>query len=64
MHKESLKDRTMALTFTKIENGERVAELRDLSIDEAAAAVYEAMHGTPYQTPVAADTHAEQPLAA
>ena len=58
----------MALTFTKIENGERVAELRDLSIDEAAAAMYEAMHGTPYQAPVAqrqtADTHAEQPLAA
>lgn len=54
----------MALTFTKIENGERVAELRDLSIDEAAAAMYEAMHGTPYATPLAADTHAEQPLAA
>jgi hypothetical protein len=57
----------MALTFTKIENGRRT-ELRDLSTDEAAAAMYEAMHGTPYQAPTAlretADTHAEQPLAA
>jgi hypothetical protein len=54
----------MALTFTKIENGERVAELSNLSVDEAAVAMYEAMHGTPYQAPVAADAHAEQPLAA
>ncbi len=54
----------MALTFTKIENGERVAEMTDLSIDEAAAAMYEAMHGTPYRAPQTADTHAEQPLAA
>jgi hypothetical protein len=57
----------MALTFTKIENGKRV-ELRDLSTDEAAAAMYEAMHGIPYQAPTAqretADTHAERPLAA
>jgi hypothetical protein len=58
----------MALIFTKIENGERVAELRDLSTDEAAAAVYEAMHGTPYKVPTAqreiADAHAERLLAA
>lgn len=54
----------MALTFTKIENGKRVAELSNLSTDEAAAAVYEAMHGTPYQAPRLVDTHAEQLLAA
>jgi hypothetical protein len=58
----------MALTFTKIENGERVAELHDLSNDEAAAALYEAMHGTPYVAPTArcesADAHAERLLAA
>lgn len=54
----------MALTFTKIENGKRVAELTNLSTDEAAAAVYEAMHGAPYPASKLVDTHAEQLLAA
>lgn len=54
----------MAFTFTKIENGKPVAELSNLSVDEAAELIYEAMHGTPYKVPQAADTHAERPLAA
>jgi hypothetical protein len=58
----------MSLNFTKIENGERVAVLSNLSTEDAAAAVWEAMHGTPYEAPEAqgklADTHAEHPLAA